>query len=267
MKLSVLYFSLSVFLAINCSNSEKPIQKMEKTSKNNEKKDALKNFKSPYTIDEVLGKFTPSTHKDFIKVAKKHSDKSMYLRKATYEAFIRLHDAAKKDGISFIIRSATRNFNRQKQIWEAKWSGARSVGGKNIAKSISDPVERALKILEYSSMPGTSRHHWGTDIDLNAFENSYFEKGKGKKEYDWLLKHAANFGFCQPYTKKDNARPNGYQEEKWHWTYMPLSEIFTKQAKLELTNDKIVGFKGADTAAKIDVVKNYVLGINLNCKE
>ena len=266
MRLSIILLSLSVLLAINCSNSEKPSQKMELASKNNPKKDTIKTFKSPYTLNEVLGKFTPSTHIDFVKIDKKHADKSMYLRKAAYEAFIKMHDAAKKDGLSFIIRSATRNFKRQKQIWEAKWTGSRLIGGRNIAKTISDPIERALKILEFSSMPGTSRHHWGTDIDLNAFENSYFEKGKGKKEYDWLLKNASNFGFCQPYTKKDRRRPNGYQEEKWHWTYMPISEIFTIQAKLELTNDKIVGFKGSSTAAKIDVVKNYVLGVNLNCK-
>ena len=32
-------------------------------------------------------------------------------------------------------------------------------------------------------MPSTSRHHWGTDLDLNNLNNSYFTSGKGKKIY------------------------------------------------------------------------------------
>ncbi|NJK84501.1 MAG: M15 family metallopeptidase [Saprospiraceae bacterium] len=52
---------------------------------------------------------------------------------------------------------------------------------KTAAATTPNPQERALKILKYSSMPGTSRHHWGTDIDLNSFSNSYFEQGEGKK--------------------------------------------------------------------------------------
>ena len=58
-------------------------------------------------------------------------------------------------------------------------------------------------ILEYSSAPGTSRHHWGTDMDINALQNDYFSnKGNGAFLYEWLQKNAAKFGFCQPYNKK-----------------------------------------------------------------
>ncbi len=264
MRLIFIVFSF-IFMSY-CSPNEQEHSKKNVLLKDKKKLDTKMKFHSPYSLDEVLGKINPSTHPDFVKINMKYADKSMYLRKETYKAFKKMYIAAKKDGIHLIIRSATRNFDRQKQIWEAKWNGTRLVNGRNLSKTIKDPIKRALKILEYSSMPGTSRHHWGTDIDMIAFENSYFEKGKGKKEYDWLLSHASQYGFCQPYTQKDKNRPNGYHEEKWHWTYMPISKIFTKQAKLELTNDKIVGFKGSDTATEIDVVKNYILGINLNCK-
>ena len=53
-------------------------------------------------------------------------------------------------------------------------------------------------------MPSTSRHHWGTDIDLNSLNNSYFSSGKGLKEYDWLTTNANHYGFYQVYTDEKN---------------------------------------------------------------
>lgn len=113
-----------------------------------------------------------------------------------------MHAAALKDSVQLVIISATRNFEAQKGIWEAKWTGERLVNDADISKTIPDPRQRALKILEYSSMPGSSRHHWGTDIDLNDLSDAHFQTGKGKKVYDWLRTHAQKFGFCQPYSKK-----------------------------------------------------------------
>ncbi|MEO1715087.1 MAG: M15 family metallopeptidase, partial [Bacteroidota bacterium] len=127
----------------------------------------------------ITGNFNPATHPDFVRIEAKLTDKKeAYMHKEAYEAFLKMYAAAKKDGVDLLIRSATRNFNYQKGIWEAKWNGTRKVGGEDLSKTIPDPKARALKILEFSSMPGTSRHHWGTDIDFNSFENSYFAKGK-----------------------------------------------------------------------------------------
>jgi LAS superfamily LD-carboxypeptidase LdcB len=137
--------------------------------------------------------------------------------------------------------------------------------GENAARDYPDPKARALKILNYSAMPGTSRHHWGTDIDLNALNNKYFGEGEGLKVYQWLTTHAAEYGFCQPYSKKGALRPEGYNEEKWHWSYLPVAKPLTDLAKQQLKNDMIKGFKGAEAATQIDVVKNYVLGINQDC--
>lgn len=222
---------------------------------------------SSITIDYITGKFDPVTHPDFVLVNPPHSDgNNRYLHKATWEAFQKMYNAAKKDGVTLQIRSATRNFKAQKGIWEAKWTGERLVEeGENLAKTTPDPKERALKILRWSSMPSSSRHHWGTDIDINAFENEYFEKGKGLKEYNWLVANGPTYGFCQPYTPKGPERPHGYNEEKWHWSYIPLAKKLSDQAKLRLKDNMIKGFKGAEAASSIGVVEKYVLGINKDC--
>lgn len=218
------------------------------------------------SIDYLMGKFEPNKHADFIKVNSKYASRTDFLlRKDTYEAFQKMYEAAKKDGIDLKIISATRPFAHQKRIWEAKWNGNRKIDGQDISKTIKDPVKRALKILEYSSMPGTSRHHWGTDLDINALTNDYFAKGNGLKEYNWLSKNAPRFGFCQPYSEKGRDRPDGYNEEKWHWSYLPFAKKLTDQYKIRVTDGSISGFDGSETASKIQVIKRYVLGINTEC--
>jgi LAS superfamily LD-carboxypeptidase LdcB len=175
-----------------------------------------------------------------------------------------MYEDALKSGVTLKIISATRNFYVQKSIWEDKWTGKRLVeDGQNLALTTPDPVKRALKILEYSSMPGSSRHHWGTDMDLNNLNNDYFEQGEGKKIYDWLTKFAGSYGFCQPYSA---GRPYGYKEERWHWSYIPVARPLTDFSKKSLKNEMITGFLGSESAAGIDIVNHYILGINEECK-
>ncbi|MEM6771314.1 MAG: D-alanyl-D-alanine carboxypeptidase family protein, partial [Bacteroidota bacterium] len=119
------------------------------------------------SLQYLTGRFDPTIHPDFVKVAAKYTDGDPYvLHKDTYAAFEAMHAAAATDGVKLIMVSATRNFKRQRQIWEAKWNGQRLLEGKDKANEVyPDPADRARAILRYSSMPGTSRHHWGTDID------------------------------------------------------------------------------------------------------
>lgn len=215
----------------------------------------------------LLGNIDPSKDADFSLIESKHTSKSgIYMRREAYEAFVRMYDAAMKDGVQLKIVSATRPFNAQKGIWENKWTGKTIVGGKNLSVSVPDPVERAKAILRYSSMPGTSRHHWGTDIDLNNLENSYFETGTGKKIYDWLTAHAAEYGFCQPYSLMGPDRPRGYQEERWHWSYMPISSKYLEAYRAQIKIGDIKGFLGSETAAELNVIEDYVSGIAVPCK-
>jgi len=210
----------------------------------------------------LLGKFDPATHPQFVKMSDVHAHGSAqggYLRKEAYEAFIKMSDAARKDSVGLVIISATRNFESQKRIWENKWEGRTRVEGKNLT-TVKDKHERARLILLYSSMPSTSRHHWGTDMDLNSLENSFFEAGQGLKIYQWLTAHAEEFGFCQPYTSKADGR-TGYEEEKWHWSYLPLSGLFLDEYKKMVSYKDIKGFKGSEVAPTMDVIRNYVLSV------
>ncbi len=225
---------------------------------------AMKNL----DIDYCMGKFSPSENKNFSLVDPQYADRTgLYMHTKAYQSFIKMYNHALKDGIKLVIKSATRNFDYQKGIWERKYTGTTVLSdGTNVGIDIKEPKAKALKILEYSSMPGTSRHHWGTDIDLNAFTNNYFENGKGLIVYNWLECHAIEYGFCQPYTPKGKKRPHGYNEEKWHWSYLPLSVEILDFAKQHLNNKMIKGFKGDQTTEQIDVVNKYILGVNKECK-
>jgi len=208
------------------------------------------------TKEFVLGKFDYKTHSDFIKVNPKHASKTMYLQKRVYDSFVKMYKEAKLEGVHLKIVSGTRNFYEQKAIWERKWKRNANLS----------PIDNTKKILEYSSMPSTSRHHWGTDIDLNNFNNSYFESGKGKKEYDWLVANANKYGFYQVYTYKTNGR-TGYNLEKWHWSFLPLSDIYLQYYNNNVTYNDINGFEGSYLAEELQVINDYVNGISVTAKE
>lgn len=216
------------------------------------------------TIDKnyLLGRFDPSTDSRFIQLSSTYAQgfaRKGFLRKETFEAFKKMADAAKKDGVNIFIISPTRNFDDQKKIWENKWGGKIKVEGKDLT-TITNLKERARLIMLYSSMPGSSRHHWGTDMDLNSWDNSYFEKGEGLKVYQWLTSHASEYGFCQPYTSKANGR-KGYEEEKWHWSYLPLSKVLLTEYKKQISYSDINGFQGSEQALSLDIFADYVDGV------
>lgn len=241
--------------------------KLVETNSVKAKSVSIKTVSEDFSVDYLMGKFDPNTHTDFTSIKSMHASRSgMKLRKDAYASFEKMYNAALKDGVRLTIISATRPFNHQKTIWEAKWQGKRQVNGRMLPPVVKDEEKRARLILQYSSMPGTSRHHWGTDIDLNDLNNPYFEKGTGKKIYDWLVAHAHEYGFCQVYSEQGPDRPNGYLEEKWHWSYVPVARRLTEQYKAKIKNTDITGFEGSNTAVAIDMVNNFVLGINPVCK-
>jgi D-alanyl-D-alanine carboxypeptidase len=210
----------------------------------------------------LLGRFDPASDLRFVQLTDSYAQGSAlngFLRKETFEAFQKMAEAAKKEGINLVIISATRNFDAQKKIWENKWSGKTKIEGKD-ATTISDLGERARLILQYSAMPGTSRHHWGTEMDLNSLDNNYFLSGEGLKMYQWLSAHAFEFGFCQPYTAKTNGR-KGYEEEKWHWSYLPLSKRLLEQYKDSISYSDIHGFAGSEQAISLKIIGDYVGGV------
>ena len=212
-----------------------------------------------FSTSDLLGKFSPSKHRAFVRIDPQYANrKGLYLRKEAYAAFKKMHVAARKAGVHLVIVSATRNFYAQKSIWERKWTGKRKVKGLN--SQLTD-LQKATVILRYSAMPGTSRHHWGTDIDLNHLENDYFAQGKGLKIYQWLRKNASTYGFFQPYTSKAKGR-TGYEEEKWHWSYAKTARQMHAAYQQRVTHQTISGFAGSGTAKKLHVIQHYVNGIS-----
>ncbi len=208
-------------------------------------------FSQSYTPEELQGKIDPSTHPSFSRIPNGYSTRSQdYLRTEVIEAFLEMAKAAKKEGIDLIIVSATRNFDRQAVIWNKKWNQL------EISKK-----KRAPFILKYSSMPGTSRHHWGTDFDLNSVEPSYFKTGKGKRIYEWLFYNAYKFGFFQPYQEYQSQTRTGYLEEKWHWSYYPIANEMLTQYNTLITEKDLDGFEGSRYAKDVEVIKKYVNGI------
>lgn len=167
--------------------------------------------------DYLIGKFDATQHPGlFLQVTSIPTSYPMWLRIDAYNAFSHLYrDLLSENPTlprSLPLVSALRNLTYQGGIWNRKWDGA--------YKNITNPVLRGLGIMEWSAMPGTSRHHWGTDLDFYSLENGDFEHGPGLIIYTWMKANAHKYGFCQPYTA---GRCAGYNEEKWHWSYLPVS--------------------------------------------
>lgn len=85
------------------------------------------------------------------------------------KAFLALQQQATKAGFKLMPASSFRDFNRQLAIWNGKFEGTRPV-----LDAQSQPIdihslsegERCIAILKWSALPGASRHHWGTEIDI-----------------------------------------------------------------------------------------------------
>lgn len=222
--------------------------------------------KEAFSPDEkyCAGLFAPESNADFVKLSSRGIDtagKTLYLRSAAADALALMIADFRKEHpkIRIWVQSATRNFSVQKSIWDRKWKSA-------MFAKYRDPEGRARAILAYSSMPGTSRHHWGTDFDINELVNSYYESGDGKVIFTWLEKNAKKYGFARPFTA---GRKRGYQEEKWHWSFIPAAHacytgwLSYYGKDLSFFTKKGV-FEGSEVAGKWAI--EYVTSVNPECQ-
>lgn len=203
-------------------------------------------------INFLIGKTNFEQNSNFIKISQDYTSlkgENAYLQKQTYDAFIEMYNAALKDGIKLQIISASRNYWVQRYIWEQKWKSV----------NISSIEERAKYVLRYNAMPGISRHHWGSEIDLNSTKLAYWDSKEGRIVYNWLKNNAGKYGFFQPYT---SGRKGGFKEERWHWSYYPLSAEYLKLYKEKVTSNDIAGFIGDKVLDKLNIINNYVLNID-----
>ena len=165
-----------------------------------------------YTKDELMG-FT-----QLPKILGYH------LRQEVAEAFIAMKTEANAAGIHPMIFSGFRSFNHQKLIWNKKYN--------QYIKRL--PKEETIqKVIEFSTIPGTSRHHWGTDFDLidarvarpsgdPLLEKHFAEGGRYFALKQWLNENAERFGFYEVYTK--DMERTGIAYEPWHFSYQPVAK-------------------------------------------
>lgn len=175
--------------------------------------------------------------------------------------------AAKKEGIHLTSRSSYRSFHFQRQTWNRRMN-------KWLEKGFT--LEQALnKNLHYVAIPGTSRHHWGTDVDLLDASQKLPEEGLPIKHfkaegryfamYNWLQKNAHHFDFHLVYT--ENTARKGFQFEPWHYSFAPLAKPLLKEMLLidyqKLWEPhKIVGKELMTASFMKKYLVDYLLGIN-----
>ena len=88
---------------------------------------------------------------------------------AVVEPFRQLRDQARAAGFELQVFSGFRSFHRQLSIWNRKARGDLPVlDSRAVPLDIRqlDSEGLVFAILRWSALPGTSRHHWGTDIDV-----------------------------------------------------------------------------------------------------
>lgn len=193
------------------------------------------------------------------------------LQKEVFEAFENMQNAALKENVSIQIVSAFRNFNRQKEIWNIKFN-------KYISEGLSEQ-QTIEKIIEYSTIPGTSRHHWGTDIDIidgvmnepkeMLIEENYTNGEIYSKLKNWMDINSEKYGFYLVYDS--NPIRKGFKYEPWHFSYKLISKPMLEEF---LTVDFVTLLQNNDIEGSLlfteDFLKKYfleqVLDINMYLK-
>lgn len=173
-----------------------------------------------------------------------------YLHANIVNDFVALQSAAASAGFDLCIASSFRDFNRQSAIWNAKFSNQRVVLNKAQQavelNSLSD-IEKCTAIMLYSALPGASRHHLGTDLDI-------FDKGAVSDDYElqltpdeyqhggpfaelsqWLDTYLAEFGFYRPYQHD----LGGVAPELWHISHIAQSEQLMRHLSVEVLHNCI----------------------------
>jgi LAS superfamily LD-carboxypeptidase LdcB len=167
---------------------------------------------------------------------------------ATVGAFDRLTKRAAAAGFDLRVASAFRDYDRQTEIINQKWTGARPVKdvvGLPLSRENVSDLEWLEAILRFSALPGTSRHHWGTDLDIwdaaavcvdyqPALEPSEYEQDGVFAEMnfwlDALISEDDAEGFYKPY----NTDYGGVAPEAWHISYRPVASALQKQQRIDL---------------------------------
>ena len=165
------------------------------------------------------------------------------VHEAIVKPFNALRRRAAKEGIGLAVASGFRSYQRQKTIFDEKWLGIRNVVSDDDSLLDRQEFEDSVwldRILRFSAMPGTSRHHWGTDIDV--FDKAALEVGERPallpSEYQSTGVFSRLGGWLQDLIERDDAegffRPyevdsGGVAIEPWHLSFRPIAENYADQ--------------------------------------
>ena len=167
-------------------------------------------------------------------------------------ALVALAAAARGAGIELEVVSSFRDFERQRSIWNGKYRGERPLldrAGQELERAGLDEPAAVEAILLWSALPGASRHHWGTDLDvidrsacppgyrpqLTAAE--FAPRGIFAKLDAWLAANMQRFGFFRPYTRDRG----GVLPEPWHLSYAPVSVPALEALTVEVLAEAVAG--------------------------
>jgi LAS superfamily LD-carboxypeptidase LdcB len=153
---------------------------------------------------------------------------------ALIEPFLAMKADAARAGIDIAIASAYRDFDAQQRIWNLKWTGQRPLyGADGVARDHAalTSAELVEAILCWSALPGASRHHWGSEIDVvdaAAIPDGYRVQllpaeaapgGVFHALHVWLDANIARYGFFRPYSTYQG----GVRPEAWHLSFGPVA--------------------------------------------
>lgn len=142
------------------------------------------------------------------------------------QSYWKLKEKAAQDGWHLILVSGYRSFQHQLRIWNHY-----DTLYKKTDKQL-DEKKKVRAIMSLVSVPGLSRHHWGTDLDISEMSlrgqlmNVHPDTPEKVVEfYNWMEHNAPQFGFCKVYLGKRGA----VRDEPWHWSYFPFSRVYQGQ--------------------------------------
>jgi LAS superfamily LD-carboxypeptidase LdcB len=184
------------------------------------------------------------------------------LHRAAVRPFLAMREAAALAGFDLVPVSSFRDFGRQRAIWNAKFRGERPAldrAGKPVDMTTLGPGARVEAILLWSALPGASRHHWGSDVDVTDGTptaagyvpklevDEYRDGGPSAALSAWLGANMRRFGFYRPYTR----RGRGVQPEPWHLSYAPVARPALAKMSVRLLAEAI---RGADVEGEAEIL-------------
>ncbi|HEY3731296.1 MAG TPA: M15 family metallopeptidase [Steroidobacteraceae bacterium] len=179
------------------------------------------------------------------------------LHPAVAPAFLTLRAAASRVGIDLTPVSSFRSFQQQLTIWNDKFHGRRPLldqRGRSLERAALSDDETVAAILLWSALPGASRHHWGTEIDVidrgalpsdyrvQLIPEEYAPGGVFERLGAWLPRHCDEHGFFLPYDRDRG----GVRPEAWHLSFASIAQPALAALSLEvlagaLDDDKLAG--------------------------